>query len=267
MQYWIIKGNPKVYDLNEMVVKGEPDVWRTARPPKAWQPKDSVFFWSSAPRLELVALGTFVRETGEHTEAGETLYEVRYITGPMAGKVSAAELRADAICAGANFMKPAVAHGVLQVTEAEAQQMYRLMRRANDRRLDCWRDIPAPDAVPPLDIDEGALEGDQRLTLHFSRERSRELVRRKKAQVLGATGALACEVCGFDFSSRYGTLGAEFCEVHHTRALATLVKNSRTKLSDLAVVCSNCHRMIHRHSPMLSIPQLRKKVKDTNATD
>ena len=135
---------------------------------------------------------------------------------------------------------------MLQVEEDEAQQMYRLMRRANDGRPDCWRDIPLPDSVAPLGINEGMLEGDPRIRLHLSRERSRALVAKKKAKVLGSTGALACEVCEFDFAVHYGNRGTEFCDVHRIRALSTLIGKSVTTLNDLAVVCSNCHSIIHR---------------------
>jgi hypothetical protein len=262
MQYWIVKGNPREYNLDEMVVRGQRDEWRTKKPPRLWRPRDRIFFWSSSPRRELVALGTFIGETGEYTEDGETIYTIRYLTGPMDAKVSATELRADTICAGANFLKPAVAQGVLQVTEAEAHQMYRLMRRANGGRPNCWHDIPSPDGVFPPDLDIGATEGDQRLRLHYSRERSRALVEKKKTQVFNTTGALACDVCEFDFSSRYGRLGSGFCEVHHVRALSTLTGASLTTLDDLAVVCSNCHRMLHRRTPMLSIAQLKKMLRD-----
>ncbi|WP_394342507.1 HNH endonuclease [Taibaiella helva] len=58
-----------------------------------------------------------------------------------------------------------------------------------------------------------------------------------------ATGRLACEVCGFDFFQTYGPLGADFIECHHTKPLATYKAGEKTKLADLAVVCSNCHRM------------------------
>jgi 5-methylcytosine-specific restriction protein A len=58
---------------------------------------------------------------------------------------------------------------------------------------------------------------------------------------------LFCEVkqCGFDFEARYGSVGAGFAEVHHLRPLSTTGATS-TRLSDLAVLCSNCHRMVHR---------------------
>lgn len=70
----------------------------------------------------------------------------------------------------------------------------------------------------------------------------------------------ACQACGFSFSEVYGERGDGFIEVHHLRSLASyggpIVVNPRT---DLAVVCANCHRMIHRKpNQPLSIEELKK---------
>ena len=43
-----------------------------------------------------------------------------------------------------------------------------------------------------------------------------------------------------------GDLGKGYIEAHHTRPVAKLVTGERTKVSDLALVCANCHRMLHR---------------------
>ena len=62
-------------------------------------------------------------------------------------------------------------------------------------------------------------------------------------------GRLLCEVprCHFDFVAKYGQLGEGFAHVHHLVPLATLPdEGSAMKLEDLAVVCPNCHAMIHR---------------------
>lgn len=61
--------------------------------------------------------------------------------------------------------------------------------------------------------------------------------------------SLFCEVprCGFDFRSVYGELGAGFIHVHHLTPLASLGNEGDVHtLEDLAVVCPNCHAMIHR---------------------
>ena len=61
---------------------------------------------------------------------------------------------------------------------------------------------------------------------------------------------MECEACGFDFQSTYGELGEGFCEVHHRTPLAELDGETKTTLKGLAVVCANCHRMLHRMTDM-----------------
>jgi 5-methylcytosine-specific restriction protein A len=53
-------------------------------------------------------------------------------------------------------------------------------------------------------------------------------------------------VCGFDFAGVYGPRGSNFCEVHHLKPLSDVHSEVETRLQDLAIVCSNCHRMLHR---------------------
>jgi ribosomal protein L44E len=79
----------------------------------------------------------------------------------------------------------------------------------------------------------------------------------QRKEVRHETGRLQCEVCGFDFESVYGELGSGFAECHHTKPLADLRAAETTKVADLAIVCANCHRMIHRRRPWLSLDQLK----------
>lgn len=108
------------------------------------------------------------------------------------------------------------------------------------------------------DEDLGALEGEERQRLIRHRSRERALRAAKFAEVRSRNhGRLCCEVpgCGFDFLARYGERGRDFAEVHHVNPLAEsgIV---RTSLSDLRVVCANCHRMIHRQHPMAALESL-----------
>jgi 5-methylcytosine-specific restriction enzyme A len=91
-------------------------------------------------------------------------------------------------------------------------------------------------------------------------ERDPRAAQRKKQQVRKKTGRLACEACSFDFAERYGQLGWGFAECHHKVSIAQLTEGHRTWLSDLAVVCANCHRMIHRSRPMLTAAQLHRLI-------
>ena len=67
-----------------------------------------------------------------------------------------------------------------------------------------------------------------------------------KQCVLNRFGCLACEACGFDLKQHYGSIGEGFIEAHHVVPLSQLRLQQRTRLSDIALVCSNCHRMLHR---------------------
>jgi 5-methylcytosine-specific restriction protein A len=122
---------------------------------------------------------------------------------------------------------------------------------ARDRRIDSLPDIEE------LNIE--VREGGRRLVTHFRRERNRAVVQAKKKQVMAQTRELRCEACGIDFRETYGDRGMGFCEAHHTRPLSDEDREVQTKLEDLALLCSNCHRMIHRQ-PMLSVAELRSLI-------
>jgi 5-methylcytosine-specific restriction protein A len=76
--------------------------------------------------------------------------------------------------------------------------------------------------------------------------------------VLARHGQLQCEVCGFDFQATYGKLGEGFLECHHKIPLHELEEEAITTLDDLALLCANCHRMVHASKPWLTIEQLQK---------
>lgn len=102
-----------------------------------------------------------------------------------------------------------------------------------------------------------APEGRLLTRAHRARERSAKLVGRRKAEALSCSGRLACEVCGFDFAEAYGEYGAGYIECHHLVPLRQLQPGTRTRLADLALVCANCHRTIHRRSQWLTVEELR----------
>lgn len=105
--------------------------------------------------------------------------------------------------------------------------------------------------------DMEATEGRILLRLHRSRERNRAIVKSRKERALKDTGKLTCEACGFDFREAYGDLGVGFIECHHTVPVSELEPGKATKMGDLALLCANCHRMIHRSKPMKTVADLR----------
>lgn len=116
-----------------------------------------------------------------------------------------------------------------------------------------------PRQPEPLVEDDGEDEGGVVLVTHKRRERAPGLAERKRQAVFNERRRLACECCDFDFSAVYGDRGAGFAEVHHNNPLA-LAMVRRTRLTDLAIVCANCHRMLHRQG-LITVEQLREIIR------
>ncbi len=91
-----------------------------------------------------------------------------------------------------------------------------------------------------------SLEGQIQLRLHKVRERDSKLRNKAVESFIREKGGVFCEVCKFSFEDKYGTLGKGFIEVHHLKPISEYEEGDVTSIENLKLVCSNCHRMIHR---------------------
>jgi 5-methylcytosine-specific restriction protein A len=114
----------------------------------------------------------------------------------------------------------------------------------------------------PEEGEEDVQEGRLLYRLHRIRERDPRLARKKKRQVLEREGHLRCEVCAFDFADVYGKHGEGYIEAHHRTALSISGPRS-VRLADLALVCANCHRMLHRGKPWPTVEDLAQQLTAT----
>lgn len=105
-----------------------------------------------------------------------------------------------------------------------------------------------------------APEGKLLTRLHRTRERSRKLVYERKKLASKQHGRLFCEGCDFDFGQIYGPDTDHIIDCHHTKPVHTLAQDGKTRLEDLALLCANCHRVVHAFRPWLSIEQLRERL-------
>lgn len=69
---------------------------------------------------------------------------------------------------------------------------------------------------------------------------------------------LNCYVCDFNFERVYGDLGMGYIHIHHTIPLHTIKNQYKVDIKkDLVPVCPNCHAMLHRAKPALTIKELQ----------
>ncbi|SRR5260370_39271381 len=117
----------------------------------------------------------------------------------------------------------------------------------------------AVQAVIPLKLEDGdediikGYEGGNKLILVNHYERDAAL----RAEAIRIHGT-QCKACGFDFAKVYGSHGEGYIEVHHLRPVSSLAEKTPVNpKEDMTVLCSNCHRMIHRHPhDILALEQL-----------
>ncbi len=146
-------------------------------------------------------------------------------------------------------------NGVNPVIEILLKEAYPLSEKKRKGRIE---ELAALDIAIPGDSDLEVEEGRKRLVEHLVGERSKNAVLNKKKQVRASGLPLACEVCGFVFADKYREPGADYCEVHHLPPLAGEKQVRKTRNQDLAIVCANCHRVIHRRNPPFTMEEMRQ---------
>jgi 5-methylcytosine-specific restriction enzyme A len=127
--------------------------------------------------------------------------------------------------------------------------LYVRLVEANDHLAEADTPDEDDDASPPEPDWEA-----KRLRWHLRAERNPRLVAEAKRY-----HGTQCMACNFDFADRYGELGEGYCEAHHLTPIAEL-EGRPTKLDprhDFAVVCANCHRVIHRRRPPYTLAEVK----------
>ena len=103
------------------------------------------------------------------------------------------------------------------------------------------------------------LEGKPKLTKHYYRERDPYLRRRKLADMICNSDGLSCECCN-DKVERYLGRAERIFEIHHKIPLASYDGERITELQEVALLCANCHRVIHATNPPMTVEDLRAEL-------
>lgn len=104
--------------------------------------------------------------------------------------------------------------------------------------------IKVVDELPKLDYEEEFAEGKSATMVHLRRERHPGL-RKKVIAKRRKHGRLMCDICGSDGCEFNPEIRESVFECHHVIPLS-MAGETITKEKDLALLCANCHRLIHK---------------------
>jgi predicted HNH restriction endonuclease len=116
------------------------------------------------------------------------------------------------------------------------------------------------DSFPETDIDANiqGKEGKLLYRTHAYKERDRSFADRAKKHYRAKSGGkLLCVACDLDPTVQYGENGERCIEAHHKIPIEELQPDSITLVEDMAMVCANCHKIIHSRKPCLTIEEVR----------
>lgn len=111
------------------------------------------------------------------------------------------------------------------------------------------------------ELPQGGQEGRKLLVSHYRRERNKALSASAKriARLKHPEKLLVCEICGLVPEKTYKE---DTIEAHHRTPLNKLAGSTKVMPADLAMVCPNCHRAVHKVKNC-SMPEVAKRLRAT----
>lgn len=105
------------------------------------------------------------------------------------------------------------------------------------------------------------MEGRLLVRIHVYKERDRKFAAGSKKDFKAKNGGrLFCVACGMDPTEVYGPDSERCIEAHHKIPIEELQPDTPTRYEDMAMVCANCHRIIHSKKPCLTTDQVARRV-------
>jgi hypothetical protein len=116
------------------------------------------------------------------------------------------------------------------------------------------------DSLPKTDLEEDITGKEGRILtrVHAYKERDKKFAARaKKYYKIKNGGNLWCVACDLKPELQYNDRGERCIEAHHKIPIEELQPDSIVRVDDVAMVCANCHRVIHSQKPCLTIEEVR----------
>lgn len=163
------------------------------------------------------------------------------------------------------FVKDAATGSQISIRRLDTASMPAPIRRLMVESLDLNIPHPHTDILHDLPVEAWkpkTEEGRRRLVTHLRIERSATAASQAKRRHLANDPRCSCEACGFSFSDMYGDHGSNYIEAHHRIPLSDLETPKAPVAADFALVCANCHRMLHRTRDLqLTVEELARLIR------
>jgi len=263
MNTWIFQGNPDKFDIDDYLSQSRKIYWSVThrKHQNELSIGDLIYLWRAKGSHNaisgIIACGQLVEECkpfdqvndpldlyynswqednneASEIKAGVLVHEKRLT--PEEGMLRSQDLQNDPVLSKMRILTVHVGSNFL------------LSNQQSERIKDFW----TASNQHVKDIDEEFVsnaEGKITLRMHKVRERDPKLRGKAIEQFVKTHNKLFCEVCNFSFVDTYGEIGQGFIEVHHLKPISTYSDGEVTQIDDMKLVCSNCHRMIHRGDP------------------
>jgi len=135
--------------------------------------------------------------------------------------------------------------------QASGQEIPAALARALEQR---WKRFLRRPFYPKAIADPAVIEGTKTEIIVYRSGRSRRLRDQALEKAKGV-----CSACAVDFGKLLDGRGVRVLQVHHRKQLAGTDKPKLSRLSDLAVICANCHALVHMNPKQaLSVSKLRR---------
>jgi 5-methylcytosine-specific restriction protein A len=159
-----------------------------------------------------------------------------------------------------NKLKDEEGNGPSKIDHFDPVLTQKMLRKENH---DWYAYDYIPDFYSPEEIQnsEKYIEGAYKTVTVNAYERNRVA----RDACIKAYGAI-CAVCGFDFEEKYGHEVRGLIHVHHLVPMAA--KRGQYELDavkDLRPVCPNCHAVIHYGNKLLSIEEVKERIRDAES--
>ncbi len=248
---WIFQGNPDRYDINKYIMQSSDYIyWHTPRYYNEIAVNDIVFIWRAGDNSGVIAKGKVAElpVAANEVQYPDLLGRNFWIEENAAGTdfktgVSLEEVRldeSDAMIKRKTLLENTIMRANPIITLPRGT-VFKLNSEETEELVRLWESNGKIETISEL-------EGNRRLQQHYVIERSRSLRNVKLNRIRAEFGQLRCELCGIKDNGNYPAQFSEaIFEVHHRKPLSSFSESTRTRIEDLAVLCSNCHRAVHRN--------------------